>query len=218
MPDGPGGETCTPDPSVPGRVRWLLRYARMNLKNGSRRGVEPPPLGYEPWWIPDLPAVKLVETTGLAPAQRHCECRSPLWNMRSHEMWWRPPESHRVLALFRRAPSLDRPDLRENGPRRRYRADVCRLSAGCSAFELFEGKNGRGARDCTEPRSFGDSAGHWTIRPYGCRTGTRTRDLLSMSQTSCRCSILQQSGARGRYRAGYPCVEDRHVSENTSRA
>lgn len=106
----------------------------------------------------------------------------------------------------------------KTGPRRRYRAVVCRLSAGCSAFELIEGKGGRGARDCTEPRSFGDSAGHWTVRPCGCRTGIRTRDLLVMSQTSYRCSILQQRGARGRYRADYLCLEDRHVSMNTSRA
>lgn len=34
----------------------------------------------------NMPAREImVETTGLAPAQRHCECHSPLWNMRSHE-------------------------------------------------------------------------------------------------------------------------------------
>ena len=168
----------------------------------------------------NLPAREvMVETTGLAPAQRHCECHSPLWNMRSHENGGGP----RSCTGFSRSSGarhhwIGLTSIKKTGPRRRYRAVVCRLSAGCSAFELLEGKSGRGARDCTEPRSFGDSAGHWTVRPCGCRTGIRTRDLLVMSQTSCRCSILQQRGARGRYRADYLCLEDRHVSMNTSRA
>jgi hypothetical protein len=68
MPDGPGGESCTPDPSAPNRVRWLLRYARTYLKSGSRRGVEPLCLGYEPRWIPDLPA---VEDGGLDGSRTH---------------------------------------------------------------------------------------------------------------------------------------------------
>ncbi len=33
---GQRGRSCTGDPSVPSRVRWLLRYA---LKNGGPEGI-----------------------------------------------------------------------------------------------------------------------------------------------------------------------------------
>lgn len=40
-----------------------------------------------------------------------------------------------------------------------------------------------------------------TSATYGCRRRTRTAGLVVMSHASCRCSILQQSGWPGRYRA-----------------
>lgn len=74
--DGPGGESCTPDPSVPSRVRWLLRYARMNQKKWEQARSRTASLGYEPWWIPDLPAVKVVEAPGVAPSSRALQARA----------------------------------------------------------------------------------------------------------------------------------------------
>ncbi len=40
-----------------------------------------------------------------------------------------------------------------------------------------------------------------TSATYGCRRRSRTAGLVVMSHASCRCSILQQSGWPGRYRA-----------------
>ena len=166
--DGPGGENCTPDPSVPSRVRWLLRYARMYQKNGSRRGVEPPPLGYEPWWIPDLPAMMLVDCMGVAPITDSLPANlAALGTCQPIKSWWKRRDLHppsgtanaarpygtcvpmkcgggpRSCTGFSRSSDARHHWIgltsKKTGPRRRYRAVVCRLSAGCSAFELLEG-------------------------------------------------------------------------------